>query len=438
MHHFHDSSHGLTARDAGRGNLCHSRGHDRLQLRLTQLLRQVSGDHAQLISLALGKLRALGLVIGLRGLPALLGLPAQHRHNVLVAQLTGLFSSHFLIGDGRQHHADRGGGEFVALLDGGGEIGLQSVFESAHAVSVAPAWEHGGVRASTVALVGTLAAGAAALAYARWESEHYVLRRATTSLLPAGQPPMRILHLSDLHFVPGQVSKQQWVSTLRDLRPDAVIVTGDFLSHMLAVPHVLDTLEPLFDVPGAFVLGSNDYYAPKPINPARYLMGPSGLEPDRDMLPWQDLVDGLVDVGWLDLTNTRGTLKVDGRHVDVRGVDDPHIGRDRYDDVAGEFDADADLALGVTHAPYLRVIDRMAADGADLVLAGHTHGGQLRIPGIGALVTNCDLDRSRARGLSSHGDAALHVSAGLGTSPYAPLRFACPPEATLLTITAQS
>ena len=294
------------------------------------------------------------------------------------------------------------------------------------------------MRASTVALLGTVAAGAAALAYARWESEHYVLRRATAPLLPAGQPPMRILHLSDLHFVPGQVSKQQWVSTLRDLRPDAVIVTGDFLSHMLAVPHVLDTLEPLFDVPGAFVLGSNDYYAPKPINPAKYFMGPSGLEPDREMLPWQDLVDGLVDVGWLDLTNARATLKVDGRHVDVRGVDDPHIGRDRYDDVAGEFDADADLTLGVTHAPYLRVIDRMAADGADLVLAGHTHGGQLRIPGIGALVTNCDLDRSRARGLSSHGDAALHVSAGLGTSPYAPFRFACPPEATLLTITASS
>ena len=101
------------------------------------------------------------------------------------------------------------------------------------------------MRASTVALLGTVAAGAAALAYARWESEHYVLRRATTPLLPAGQPPMRILHLSDLHLVPGQVSKQRWVSTLRDLRPDAVIVTGDFLSHARAVPHVIDTLEPV-------------------------------------------------------------------------------------------------------------------------------------------------------------------------------------------------
>ena len=98
----------------------------------------------------------------------------------------------------------------------------------------------------------------------------------------------------------------------------------------------------------------------------------------------------------------------------------------------------------------------MAADGVDLILAGHTHGGQLCLPGYGALVTNCDLDRRRAKGMSRwwpgagstgpEGGAApssdappdaawLHVSAGLGTSPYAPVRFACRPEATLLTLT---
>ncbi len=116
------------------------------------------------------------------------------------------------------------------------------------------------------------------------------------------------------------------------------------------------------------------------------------------MLPWGDLVDGLTTNGWLDLGNARATMKVDGREVDVRGVDDPHISRDRYDEVAGPFDSAADLALGVTHAPYLRVLDAMAADGADLVLAGHTHGGQLCVPGVGALVTNCDLPRTPGQG----------------------------------------
>ena len=85
-----------------------------------------------------------------------------------------------------------------------------------------------------------------------------------------------------------------------------------------------------------------------------------------------------------------------------------------------------------------------AADGVGLALAGHTHGGQLCLPGVGALVTNCDLDRGRASGLSqwpgrtgtseATGDMYLHVSAGLGTSPYTPVRLACPPEATLLTL----
>jgi predicted MPP superfamily phosphohydrolase len=286
-------------------------------------------------------------------------------------------------------------------------------------------------------LTGAVVAGLGALAYARWESERFTLRRVQIPVLASTQPDLRVLHLSDLHLVPGQERKREWVSSLRDLNPDAVIATGDFLSHADAIPEVIDTLEPLFDIPGAFVLGSNDYYAPKPINPARYLQGPSGLQPNRPMLPWQDLVAGLTAAGWLDLSNAKSRLKADGREIDIRGVDDPHIGRDEYDDVSGAFDPGADLALAVAHAPYMRVLTPMAADGADLIMAGHTHGGQLRVPGYGALVTNCDLDTKRARGLSEHQGSALHVSAGLGTSPYAPFRFACPPEASLLTLTAR-
>jgi uncharacterized protein len=283
---------------------------------------------------------------------------------------------------------------------------------------------------------GALAVGISGLVYAHWEAQRFTLRRASVPALAPGQPDLRILHISDLHLVPGQGKKRDWVHSLRELRPDAVIATGDFMSHEQAVPLVLQTLEPLLDLPGAFVLGSNDYFAPKPINPVKYLTGPSQLQPRRPMLPWGDLVAGLSDAGWNDLSNARATMSIDGRHVDIRGVDDPHISRDNYADVAGAFDLDADITMGVTHAPYLRVVDSMADDGAQLILAGHTHGGQLRLPGIGALVTNCDLPPAKARGLSAHRDAFLHVSAGLGTSPYAPFRFACPPEATLLTVTA--
>jgi len=154
-------------------------------------------------------------------------------------------------------------------------------------------------------------------------------------------------------------------------------------------------------------------------------------------LPWQDLRAAFTERGWLDLTHTRRDLEVAGLHLSVAGVDDPHLKRDRYDTVAGPANAAANLTLGLTHSPEPRVLDRFAADGYQLVLAGHTHGGQLCLPFYGALVTNCELDRSRAKGASRWGaDMQLHVSAGIGTSPYAPVRFCCRPEATLLTLVA--
>jgi predicted MPP superfamily phosphohydrolase len=288
------------------------------------------------------------------------------------------------------------------------------------------------------ALLGTTLIGAAGLGYAAgFEVRSFRLRRVTAPVLPAGKPPLRILQITDLHMTPRQTKKQQWVRALAALKPDLVIDTGDNLAHMEAVPAVLSAIEPLLELPGAFVFGSNDYFAPVPKNPARYLLSTEGTRPSSPELPWQDLRDSMSGAGWADLTNARGRVKVGDREVELVGVDDPHIRRDRYDDVTGSASPDADLSLGIVHAPYHRVVDRMAADGLPLVIAGHTHGGQLRVPGYGALVSNCDLDPKRARGLSRHAPGTLlHVSAGLGTSPFTPVRFACPPEATLLTLTA--
>jgi predicted MPP superfamily phosphohydrolase len=299
--------------------------------------------------------------------------------------------------------------------------------------------DHEAMHLVTRAAVGTALTGAACLAYAAGiEVRSFRLRRQTVAVLPPGQPPLRILQLTDLHMTPGQRRKQEWVRGLAALKPDLVIDTGDNLAHLEAVPAVLSALEPLLQLPGAFVLGSNDIYAPVPKNPARYLMADTGERSHSVELPWRDLRDQMAASGWADLTNARSRVLAGSREVELVGVDDPHIWRDRYDAVAGPPSPDADLTLGVVHAPYHRVVDRMAADRLPLVLAGHTHGGQLRVPFYGALVANCDLDPRRARGLSRHSDSTLlHVSAGLGTSPYAPVRFACPPEATLLTLVAR-
>jgi len=275
--------------------------------------------------------------------------------------------------------------------------------------------------------------------YSVVETRAFVLRAAEVPVLPAGRAPVRVLHVSDLHLTPRQRLKQRWVRGLAALEPDAVIATGDFLGHRQAVEPVVDCLDGLLDRPGAFVLGSNDYYAPIVKNPARYLM-PGGQDRHHlgDRLPWRDLVRALTGRGWHDLSNRRVRLSVAGLELALVGVDDPHLSFDDLAAVSGPAPADAELAVAVAHAPYLRVLDTFTSDGYGLVLAGHTHGGQLRVPGYGALVTNCDLDRHRARGLHRHRSAGrsswLHVSAGLGTSPYAPVRFSCRPEATLLTL----
>ena len=287
-------------------------------------------------------------------------------------------------------------------------------------------WRRGILAAATLAAAGTAYAGA--------EARRWTLRQATLPVLPAGCAPLRILHISDLHMTPGQVSKQRWVASLAALGPDLVVNTGDNLAHPRAVPAVLRALQPLLALPGLFVFGNNDYYGPKPKNPAHYLLG-TGKRIRGAPLPWADLRAAFTEHGWLDLTHTRRALQVAGHRIVAAGVDDPHTRRDRYQRIAGRADPTADLRLGLTHSPEPRVLDAFAADGYDLVLAGHTHGGQLRLPGYGAIVTNCGLDRSRARGPSRWGvHTWLHVSAGLGTSPFAPVRFACPPEASMLTL----
>jgi predicted MPP superfamily phosphohydrolase len=267
------------------------------------------------------------------------------------------------------------------------------------------------------------------------ERKAFRLRRVEVPILPAGAPHLRVLHVSDLHATAGQEWKVAWVRRLVEFEPDLVCNTGDNLGGPDGVPAAIEALEPLLARPGVFVPGSNDWFAPRPKNPARYLLPDDGRRIHGDPLPWGELRNTFTGAGWLDLTHRRTTLSLRGLTVEVAGVSDAHLRADHYERVAGAVGTEVDVAIGLSHSPEPRVLNAFAEDGFRLLLSGHTHGGQLRIPGVGALVTNCGLDRRRARGLSRWSDTTwLHVSAGLGTSPYAPVRFACPPEATLLTL----
>jgi len=296
-------------------------------------------------------------------------------------------------------------------------------------------------------------AGATTLAWARVEAEAFTVRHVRVPVLPRGADPLRVLHVSDLHLTPSQHRKIAWVRSLAELEPDLVVDTGDNFAHVDALEPLMVALGPLTAFPGVFVMGSNDYFSPRAKNPARYLL-PSSRRPQTSVtrepdLPTEAFARRLTDAGWLDLGNARAHLAVGGLDVGFVGLDDPHIDRDRMPaaDAAATGDG-PDLRLGVVHAPYVRALDALTGDGADAIIAGHTHGGQLCVPGLGALVTNCDLDRGRASGLhgwpgprpdefGGHASSWLHVSNGAGTSPYTPFRLACRPSATLLTLVAR-
>ena len=249
-------------------------------------------------------------------------------------------------------------------------------------------------------------------------------------------------------MLPGDHRKIAWVRSLAELEPDLVITTGDNLAHLDSVPAVTRALGPLLEIPGAFVTGSNDFYLPVPKNPFKYFrQRESVARPSpKPQLPSGELINSLTSGGWHYLDNLRTRLTVRGTQVSLVGTGDAHIENNHFPPPANDAGREG-VRIGITHAPYQRVLARMRMDGADLTLAGHTHGGQVCIPGYGALVTNCDLDRRMAKGLhrwpsdlgspETSKNMWLHVSAGLGTSPFTPIRFACRPEASLLTLTSK-
>ena len=274
------------------------------------------------------------------------------------------------------------------------------------------------------------AAGAAVAAWPFVEPHLPVLRAVRVPVLPPSWAPLRVLHLSDLHLLPRHTRRAAWVRDLARLEPDLVVSTGDHVSSVEAFDLLGETLGALTadGTPGVFVPGNNDYFTPVLPSPVGYLRDGPPRRRKAD-IPWEQASALLQERGWTDLTHRRTTIHVAGRPVVLTGTDDAHLRRDRYGLVSGPVDG---FGVGVTHTPQRALLRSYERDGHTLVLAGHTHGGQLRVPRAGPLVTNCDLQRSRARGLTRGEGGWLHVSAGLGTSPYLPVRFCCRPEATLL------
>jgi predicted MPP superfamily phosphohydrolase len=277
-------------------------------------------------------------------------------------------------------------------------------------------------------LIGIVAVGVICVAYGVVvERRAYRLVRRDLAILPAGAPEtLRVLHLSDLHFVRGDDRKARFLASLPPA--DVTVVTGDFLAEPDAVETAVEAVRASRGrLASWFVLGSNDYFVPRPVSPLRYLI--RRRKPRRARRGrWRELVEGLRADGWVDLTNVRSEIDLDGLPVELLGLDDAHIRRHDLRVVPRR--SPERFGIAVMHSPDSA--PEAVACGYGLVVAGHTHGGQVRMPLVGALVTNSHLPRRVASGLIRLGEGFLHVSPGLGTSKFAPFRFLCPPEATLL------
>ena len=305
---------------------------------------------------------------------------------------------------------------------------------------------------TTASAIGAAAAiGVAAFAWGSViERNRFTVRREYLGVLEPGSAALTVLQLADVHMAPWQVAKQDWIRSLADLEPDLVIDTGDNLGHIDGLEGIERAFEPFAGIPGVYVNGSNDYFGPVFKNPLNYFSPHKKREYTSADLD-TDALEAYFDntLGWTDLNNTARTLSIGDTTAEFFGVNDAHRRWDRLDLLPGAIDdvrerqdatGRAIVTIGLTHAPYRRVLDAFVTYGAQAIFAGHTHGGQVRIPGLPALVTNCDIPRKQAQGLSTwtHAGryAALNVSAGIGTSIYAPVRFACPPEAVLVTLLA--
>jgi len=240
------------------------------------------------------------------------------------------------------------------------------------------------------------------------------------------KPRLTILHLSDLHLVANDWQKSDFLREVTSAQYDLVMLTGDIFENEGGLPFAADLLvkKPRL---GAFaVFGNKDYYHYgwwRKIS--NKLLGHYSVpKAKRDMAPW---FDHLRAVGYQILQNQ--FVRIPEAKLSLIGVDFPGIHEESLKELAGEAEKD-DLLLALFHLP--KNLEAFSEAGIQFDLGGHTHGGQIRVPGMGAIITDSELPRHEASGLLKRGNTIFHISRGLGADPRTNIRLFCPPAATVI------
>ncbi len=254
-----------------------------------------------------------------------------------------------------------------------------------------------------------------------------------------GAPPisrdLRILHISDLHMTSGTSGKLDELAFLRRRQWDFVMVTGDLIDDDSGIEPVCRFLGSLESACGKFaVLGNHDFKCIRIRSRAQWLYNfvrivllnkSSGMGEANDI---GRLASSLAGNGVCLLRNETAEGKLPGGgEFQVFGIDDPTTGRDRPEKLYHN-KKNAALRLVLTHSPS--AISKLSRLEPELVLCGHTHGGQIRLPGLGALATRSDAGRRNCSGLVEMDGCRLHISPGVSAGRLFPLRFMARPEVT--------
>jgi len=234
------------------------------------------------------------------------------------------------------------------------------------------------------------------------ERQQIYLRR-----LPKALDGLRIVHLSDLHYGPLTDSRhlERALKAANDLRPDLIALTGDYISHdrVYAAPcaELVGRLRARFGVYA--VLGNHDHWTDAAL-----------------------ITDLFRAEGVTMLVNEGMRLDLRGESFWLAGVNDTMVGlEDLSLALAGS--SDDEMRLLLAHNPI--ILRRAARAGVDLVLSGHTHGGQVTLR---PEKNRSGRPRRRLlRGLGRRGNTQIYVTRGLGTVVL-PIRYGCPPEVSVL------
>ncbi len=286
---------------------------------------------------------------------------------------------------------------------------------------------------------------------------------------------LQILHLTDFHLRKDRNGRKlfSFIKSLSNLNPDLIFFTGDLVEKDAYFDYLIEMLSGLNAKLGKFaVFGVHDYYHKRPTEFIKNMI--KRQKKYRRQNSIDILIEKLKSIGIIALQNEKVILDFtppgnsgadylnELNKIEVIGVDDAVIkkadtgyafgwgkskplasgsGRASYSQVLKRGSShihnladSSKITICITHTPDRDLFVDFVKNKTDIVIAGHTHGGQVRLPLTGALISGANIPVKYASGLFYFEKFALYISKGLGEGKYSPFRIYCQPEATLINI----